>query len=94
MPDLELKRIEDVLAQAYAIVAKTITERGEIQKRIAGASRRKENSNASKGYSKLFRQLRANQAPPCSLLKVDGENTSDMGKIHNEFAGRWEEVFN
>ena len=82
------------LAQAYAIVARITFKRGEVQKHIARANTKRENSNAGNGYSKLFRQLRANQAPPCSLLKIDGEHTSDMGRIHKEFGAKWAEVFN
>ena len=58
------------------------------------ARTRETNSNASNGYSKLFQQLRANQAPPCSLLRIGNALTGNMEKIHEEFASRWEEVFN
>ena len=93
-PGVDVKKMGSGLAQAYAIVARITFKRGEVQKNTARANTKRENSNAGNGYSKLFRQLRANQAPPCSLLKINGEHTSDMGRIHKEFGTKWEEVFN
>jgi hypothetical protein len=63
-------------------------------KRVYRNDVHKKNSDATNGHSKLFRQLRANQAPPCSLIKIGDRLTGNMSNIHEEFASKWECVYN
>ena len=92
--DLSVMQVAHNLELTYKIITQEAIKRADVAKYKRRAEIRRENSDATKGYSKLFRQLRANQAPPCSLLKIDGTLTGDMGKIHEEFATKWETVFN
>ena len=92
--NVRASELESAVAQVYKMVAKTTVEYASARKENAKTNIRRANSDAANGYSKLFRQLKANQAPPVSLLKVDGRLTGDMGKIHEEFAAKWEVFFN
>ena len=82
------------LGNAYDAVYKAALECFDKAKSNGRASIRGENSYEKTGYSKLFRQLCANQAPPCSLRKIGKELTGNMNRIHEEFRTQWEPVFN
>ena len=84
--------LELALTQVYTTVTKLATKCAQANRENAKANVKKANSDAASGYKRLFRQLKANQAPPCSLLKITGVLTGDMGKIHQEFATKWEVI--
>jgi len=92
--ELGWQAICEGLEQIYKEVAQIAITNAETSKGEKKALIYEANSNGTQGYKMLFRRLRANQAPPCSLLRIGDNLTGNMSKIHEEFASRWEPVFN